>query len=67
MSVGPSVAADVGGIAPGSMPPLSKTLQEEGCAIQAFKIVRDGDFQEADISALLLAPGGQEGEGAVVV
>jgi len=30
--------ADVGGIAPGSMPPLSKTLEEEGSAIIAFKV-----------------------------
>jgi 5-oxoprolinase (ATP-hydrolysing) len=30
--------ADVGGIAPGSMPPLSKRLEEEGAAIIAFKV-----------------------------
>jgi hypothetical protein len=30
--------ADVGGIAPGSMPPLSKRLAEEGAAIIAFKV-----------------------------
>lgn len=49
--------ADVGGVAPGSMPPLSKTLLEEGAAIIAFKLVQNGDFQEAGISELLLAPG----------
>ena len=49
--------ADVGGIAPGSMPPLSKTLVEEGAAIIAFKLVQNGNFQEAGISELLLAPG----------
>ena len=38
--------ADVGGIAPGSMPPLSKTLVEEGAAIVAFKLVEQGIFQE---------------------
>jgi 5-oxoprolinase (ATP-hydrolysing) len=38
--------ADVGGIAPGSMPPLSKTLVEEGAAIIAFKLVENGVFQE---------------------
>lgn len=27
--------ADVGGIAPGSMPPLSKTLEEVGCSTLA--------------------------------
>ena len=53
--------ADVGGIAPGSMPPLSKTLEEEGAAIVAFKLVSEGIFQEAGISALLQAPGKLEG------
>jgi 5-oxoprolinase (ATP-hydrolysing) len=49
--------ADVGGIAPGSMPPLSKTLLEEGAAIIAFKLVEHGTFQEAGIAELLHAPG----------
>lgn len=49
--------ADVGGIAPGSMPPLSKTLVQEGAAIVAFKLVKEGVFQEDGISALLNAPG----------
>eukprot|EP00606_Chrysophyceae_sp_TOSAG23-5_P000165 GSChrysophyteH2.ASY1.ANO1.1022.1 assembled CDS len=49
--------ADVGGIAPGSMPPLSKTLDQEGAAIVAFKLVRDGVFQEEGIVELLQAPG----------
>lgn len=37
--------ADVGGISPGSMPPHSKTLVEEGALITSFKLVRDGLFQ----------------------
>lgn len=37
--------ADIGGIAPGSMPPNSKRLDEEGAAIVAFKLVRNGVFQ----------------------
>ena len=37
--------ADIGGIAPGSMPPNSKLLEEEGAAIVAFKLVRGGVFQ----------------------
>ena len=49
--------ADVGGIAPGSMPPLSKTLEEEGAAIIAFKLVENGVFQEDGITKLLNAPG----------
>lgn len=49
--------ADVGGIAPGSMPPLSKSLVEEGAAIIAFKLVENGEFQEAGVTDLLNAPG----------
>lgn len=49
--------ADVGGIAPGSMPPLSRTLVQEGAAIVAFKLVEGGIFQEQGISDLLNAPG----------
>lgn len=37
--------ADVGGISPGSMPPNSKTLAEEGATIVSFKLVCDGVFQ----------------------
>ena len=37
--------ADVGGITPGSMPPHSHSLAEEGAAILSFKVVRDGKFQ----------------------
>jgi 5-oxoprolinase (ATP-hydrolysing) len=38
--------ADIGGITPGSMPPFSKTLFEEGACIKSFKLVKDGIFQE---------------------
>jgi 5-oxoprolinase (ATP-hydrolysing) len=37
--------ADIGGISPGSMPPNSKLLLEEGAAVVSFKLVRDGAFQ----------------------
>ncbi len=37
--------ADIGGISPGSMPPASKRLEEEGAAIVSFKLVRRGAFQ----------------------
>lgn len=37
--------ADVGGITPGSMPPHSHCLAEEGAAILSFKVVKDGVFQ----------------------
>ena len=37
--------ADVGGITPGSMPPFSKILQEEGVCIKTFKLVKGGEFR----------------------
>lgn len=49
--------ADIGGIAPGSMPALSRTLAEEGAAIVGFKLVKGGVFQEEGITELLMAPG----------
>ncbi|KAI8073701.1 Hydantoinase B/oxoprolinase-domain-containing protein [Thamnidium elegans] len=36
--------ADIGGISPGSMPPHSKELYQEGAAIKSFKIVSKGQF-----------------------
>jgi 5-oxoprolinase (ATP-hydrolysing) len=47
--------ADIGGIAPGSMPPMSKLLADEGAAVIAFKLVQGGVFREAEISTLLTA------------
>ncbi|EFA77516.1 hypothetical protein PPL_12118 [Heterostelium album PN500] len=44
--------ADIGGITPGSMPPFSKNLEEEGVAIRSFKLVRDGSFQEDEIKRI---------------
>ena len=49
--------ADIGGISPGSMPPGSRRLEEEGACIVSFKLVEDGVFQEDGITELLLAPG----------
>lgn len=49
--------ADIGGIAPGSMPPHSKTLEDEGAMIVAFKLVEGGKFQEEGITEILNAPG----------
>lgn len=37
--------ADIGGISPGSMPPNSRLLVEEGAAVVSFKLVRDNAFQ----------------------
>lgn len=43
--------ADIGGITPGSMPPHSKALREEGAVFVSFKLVKDGVFQEEGGSA----------------
>lgn len=47
--------AEIGGITPGSMPPFSKSIWEEGAAIKAFKLVEKGNFQEEGITNLLSA------------
>ena len=54
--------ADIGGISPGSMPPGSHKLAEEGAAIHSFKLVEQGVFQEQGITDLLLAPGHRKTE-----
>jgi 5-oxoprolinase (ATP-hydrolysing) len=38
--------ADIGGILPGSMPPTSTTIFEEGANVESFKIVSDGIFDK---------------------
>ncbi|KRX01580.1 hypothetical protein PPERSA_01483 [Pseudocohnilembus persalinus] len=45
--------ADVGGITPGSMPPFSKNLQEEGIAAKTLVIVRDGQLLEQELIKFL--------------
>jgi 5-oxoprolinase (ATP-hydrolysing) len=45
--------ADVGGLTPGSMPPFSTTLQEEGVVLRNLEVVRDGAFREADLLDVL--------------
>ncbi|HMG47686.1 MAG TPA: hydantoinase B/oxoprolinase family protein [Allosphingosinicella sp.] len=45
--------ADIGGIAPGSMPPDSKTVHEEGVLIDNVLLVDRGRFLEAELRALL--------------
>jgi 5-oxoprolinase (ATP-hydrolysing) len=47
--------ADIGGISPGSMPPFSTTLLEEGAAISSLKIIEKGTFQETELIAALSA------------
>jgi len=45
--------ADIGGITPGSMPPDSKVVEEEGVLIDNFLLVEEGRFREKEIIALL--------------
>jgi 5-oxoprolinase (ATP-hydrolysing) len=45
--------ADVGGITPGSMPPGSRTIEEEGVLIDNALLVDEGRFLEAEMRALL--------------
>ncbi|HEY7852549.1 MAG TPA: hydantoinase B/oxoprolinase family protein, partial [Caulobacteraceae bacterium] len=47
--------ADVGGIQPGSMPPFSRTIEEEGVMLDALPIMAGGVFLEAGARAALLA------------
>lgn len=45
--------ADIGGITPGSMPPYSKSIEEEGVLIDNFKLVDQGQLRESEIIELL--------------
>ena len=45
--------ADVGGITPGSMPPNSKIIDEEGIRITDFLLVEQGRFRETELIELL--------------
>ena len=49
--------ADIGGLTPGSMPPFSAFLAEEGCAIRSLKIVTRGRFREQHLRKMLATPG----------
>jgi 5-oxoprolinase (ATP-hydrolysing) len=45
--------ADIGGIAPGSMPPDSRSVHDEGVLIDNILLVDEGRFLEAEMRALL--------------
>jgi 5-oxoprolinase (ATP-hydrolysing) len=45
--------ADIGGITPGSMPPFSTRIEEEGVQINNVKLVDRGVLREAEMMALL--------------
>ncbi|XP_029175794.1 5-oxoprolinase [Nylanderia fulva] len=49
--------ADIGGITPGSMPPHSTSLNQEGAVFKSFLLVHKGIFQEKELTDALMAPG----------
>lgn len=46
--------ADIGGITPGSMPPFSKTIEEEGIVLRNFRLVSRGTANFAELVASLV-------------
>ncbi|NJK99465.1 MAG: 5-oxoprolinase [Spirulinaceae cyanobacterium SM2_1_0] len=47
--------ADIGGLTPGSMPPQSRQIEEEGILLANVLLVSGGQFREAELRALLAA------------
>jgi 5-oxoprolinase (ATP-hydrolysing) len=47
--------ADIGGITPGSMPPDSSHVDEEGVLLDNVQLVADGRFLEGEMRAILLS------------
>lgn len=45
--------ADIGGMTPGSMPPHSKSIEEEGILIDNFKLVSQGVLREKELLEIL--------------
>ena len=45
--------ADIGGMTPGSMPPHSKSVAEEGILIDNFQLVSQGNFREKELLEIL--------------
>ena len=45
--------ADIGGITPGSMPPFSKHISEEGVLLDNVQLVREGVFLEDELTYIL--------------
>ncbi|MFG2308399.1 hydantoinase B/oxoprolinase family protein [Streptomyces sp. NPDC048566] len=48
--------AEIGGIAPGSMPAASRAIDEEGVLFDNWLLAEDGRFREAETRDLLTAP-----------
>ncbi|MCW5731423.1 MAG: hydantoinase B/oxoprolinase family protein [Alphaproteobacteria bacterium] len=47
--------ADIGGITPGSMPPDSRVVEEEGVLLDNIKLVDRGTFLESEIERVLMS------------
>ena len=45
--------ADIGGIQPGSMPPFSTDISEEGVQFDAVKIISNGKFEQQKVESIL--------------
>ncbi len=45
--------ADIGGMTPGSMPPFSRSIGEEGILFECFRLVEGGTLREAELRAQL--------------
>ncbi|MGB0955693.1 MAG: hydantoinase B/oxoprolinase family protein [Panacagrimonas sp.] len=45
--------ADIGGMTPGSMPPNSRHIDEEGVLIEDFQLMRNGELLESEARTLL--------------
>ncbi|KAI8432873.1 hypothetical protein MSG28_013799 [Choristoneura fumiferana] len=53
--------ADIGGLTPGSMPPHSVSLAQEGAAFKSFLLVDGGRFNEKELTEELMRPAKEEG------
>ena len=47
--------ADIGGMTPGSMPPFSRSIGEEGVLFECFHLVQGGTLREGELRAQLAA------------
>jgi 5-oxoprolinase (ATP-hydrolysing) len=47
--------ADIGGMTPGSMPPFSRSIEEEGILFECFHLVEHGILRERELRAQLAA------------
>jgi len=47
--------ADIGGTTPGSMPPFSRTIEEEGALFELFQLVTANEFNERELRDRLAA------------